>query len=63
MILFAIGIIALYIIAVYAGLKKGFSAGSIFGMTIGFGIITFGVLGITLGFSCPWSNWWSGLPC
>ena len=40
MILFAIGIIALYIIAVYAGLKKGFSAGSIFGMTIGFGIIT-----------------------
>ena len=63
MILFAIGIIALYIIAVYAGLKKGFSDGSIFGMTIGFGIITFGVLGITLGFSCPWSNWWSGLPC
>ena len=63
MSLFAIGIIALYIIAVYAGLKKGFSAGSIFGMTIGFGIITFGVLGITLGFSCPWSNWWSGLPC
>ena len=63
MILFAIGIIALYIIAVYAGLKKGFSAGSIFGMTIGFGIITLGVLGITLGFSCPWSNWWSGLPC
>ena len=63
MILFAIGIIALYIIAVYAGLKKGFSVGSIFGMTICFGIITFGVLGITLGFSCPWSNWWSGLPC
>ena len=63
MILFEIGIITLYIIAVYAGLKKGFSAGSIFGMTIGFGIITFGVLGITLGFRCPWSNWWSGLPC
>jgi len=63
MILFAIGIIALYIIAVFAGLKKGFSVGSIFGMTIDFGIITFGVLGITLGFSCPWSNWWSGLPC
>jgi len=62
MILFAIGIIALYIIAVYAGLKKGF------GMTIGFGIITLGVLGITLGFNCPWMNWWSqywgsGLPC
>ena len=68
MILFAIGIIALYIIAVYAGLKKGFSDGSIFGMTIGFGIITLGVLGITLGFNCPWMNWWSqywgsGLPC
>jgi len=68
MILFAIGIIAFYIIAVSAGLKKGFSAGSIFGMTIGFGIITLGVLGITLGFNCQWWDWWSqywgsGLPC
>ena len=68
MILFAIGIIAIYIIAVVAGLKKGMSAGSIFGLTIGFGIITLGVLGITLGLNCPWFNWWSelqgsGLPC
>ena len=68
MILFAFGIIAIYIIAVSAGLKKGFSAGSMFGMTIGFGIITLGVLALTLGLNCPWFNWWSqywgsGLPC
>ena len=63
MILFAIGIIAIYIIAVAAGLKKGMSAGSIFGLTIGFGIMTLGVLGITLGLNCPGFNWWSSSPC
>ena len=62
MILFAIGIIAIYIIAVAAGLKKGMSVASIFGLTVGFGIITLGVLGITLGLNCPWFSWWSS-PC
>ena len=46
MILFVIGILALYCAAVIGGVRKGFSGWSILGMTIGFGIITAGVLGI-----------------
>ena len=52
-----------YCAAVISGLKKGIPVASIFALTIGFGIITLGVLGLTLGFNCPVFNWWDNLPC